>query len=183
MLTEPCTMESIADSYFELNNLMPLSCNWTQMEALGFKQIDDSAYDLRILSFMRPCEFPKGWVKQATEYENYYNLLDDRGRVRGTIFFDYSSGCCTISLRRRYGIVIEPDDSYKKQFKYYSFRFCRSWNAVVYDIDEPIHKVRVRFSVDQLKRVKEMNNVRKGLEDWLKENFAFYNDPLMYWDD
>jgi len=71
-------------------------------EALGFKfGKRASLQDLFVA-----CEFPKGWKKVPTEHSMWSDLVDDKGRKRGGIFFKaaFYDTKAHVSLSKRFSV-------------------------------------------------------------------------------
>lgn len=71
----------IEQSFLETLPVEMLGCTNRDFEVLGFKFIK------RTDKIFWKCEFPKGWRKRAGAHSMWSDLLDDKGRVRGNIFF------------------------------------------------------------------------------------------------
>ena len=83
-----------------MNEYLPINCDRSSFEAVGFV-LGDKADEL-FYSVM----FPDGWSRKATEHSMYTDIIDDKGRKRGTIGYKaaFYDRWAKASLERRYRI-------------------------------------------------------------------------------
>ena len=151
-----------------------LGCTQEQLEKMGIKFGDD-VDDIFVTAYL-----PDGWKKQATDHSMWSDLLDDKGRVRASIFYKaaFYDRSAHISLNRYYYI----DD----------YIWCDANGADVADREkqthmktaimnydkEVIHIVGVREKCDY---DEQDNHVRTACE-WIETNYPDWHNPLAYWD-
>lgn len=132
-------------------------------------------------------QFPKGWKKIPTDHSMWSDIIDDKGRKRGAIFYkaafyDMDAFC---SLNRRYSSSTQPIDGWNGN------RRGGKYIGVVKDGDKIIFKTeptssepnsqaqRAQFLVWYEEKDKKDEEAKK----WLAKNFPKYDDVLAYWDD
>lgn len=153
---------------------LPSKCNYPsikidiikQYEAMGIKVIGQTKGDEMFLDVV----LPAGWKKKGTGHSMWSELLDDKNRIRATIFykaafydrdsfinFEYRYVATRKYLGRGEGAKIAP--------KYYC----------VTDCGEDIFKTKITEEYEDA--VLEMQ-----AQDFLKENFPNHKDLNAYWD-
>jgi hypothetical protein len=132
------------------------------MESLGFTFNGD--HDDLFFSVT----FPKGWRKRATEHAMWSDLLDDKGRKRGSIFYKaaFYDRSAHMHLVPRYTINGYRDAGAGKD------------ETAVMDGETVIYSAGIRDERDY----ETSDKHRKQADDWLKANFPNHNNPLAYWD-
>lgn len=66
---------------FVISTHLPIDCPRQKLEKLGFEfgeKVDDIFVEVKM---------PKGWKKLATEHSMWSELIDDKGKVRASIFY------------------------------------------------------------------------------------------------
>ena len=125
------------------------------------------------------CEFPKGWKKEPTDHDMWSDILDEKGRKRGSIF--YKAAFYDRSAHARLTPRFYVSSDYDKPTQTVSVadalgevKFCVSglekpdWGAC----DRPTAE-RKQAKIDE---------ARAACEQYLKTNFPDYENPSAYWD-
>lgn len=170
-------------------------CTKKDFEALGFKFVGESE------KIFWECEFPKGWTKRPTSHSMWSDLLDDKGRKRGGIFFkaafyDFNAH---IGLNSRYGVKsVSLDENYeeiydRKTGDYHEGKqsakegFTRmeviddATGETVFKL-APLPKANWDRREEGLKRSHAIDEARDEAAAWLTKNFPDWKNPSAYWD-
>lgn len=153
---------------FVASETLPKDCPREQLEQLGFIFGDD-ADDIFI-----NVKFPVGWTKKATEHSMHNDLLDDKGRVRGGIFYKaaFYDRHADLHLVKRYVASL-------------NWELREEIESTVKDnaTGETIFKSE-RFSPergsDEYWRIKD--EIEAAAASWLEANFPRHQDATEYWD-
>jgi hypothetical protein len=90
------------------SEVLPRQCPRADLETLGFvfgQEVDDLFIEVK---------FPAGWKKVATEHSMWTDLVDDKGRKRGGIFYKaaFYDRSAHMHLNRRYSYGTQPINGY-----------------------------------------------------------------------
>jgi hypothetical protein len=132
-------------------------------ESLGF--VFRGPYDDLFVSV----EFPSGWKKQPTEHSMHTDILDDKGRRRGGIFYKAAfydrSAHCYLSPRFSYSL-------------YGNGAKDGTYSACVEDAGKPLKSFG-----DTDKSDYDGREIIEGkIRAWLNKNYPDYENPAAYWD-
>jgi hypothetical protein len=134
-----------------------------QWESLGF--VFREPYDDLFVSV----EFPPGWSKQPTEHSMHTDILDDKGRRRGGIFYKAAfydrKANCSLSPRFSYSLY---GDGAKEG----------TYSACVKDSGKPFKSFGETYRKDHASR----EIVEDEIKTWLHKNYPDYQNPAAYWD-
>ncbi len=130
----------------------------------------------------RPVTLPKGWKKQATDHAMHTNLVDDKGRVRASIFYKaaYYDRKADMYAVKRYSVngFIRCDvtgkptaEDYRSQPKHFL--------VAVMDGKEVIHSLGV---VDAENGYHTRQQFIDEGRKWLDERFPEWKSAAAYWD-
>jgi hypothetical protein len=144
----------------------------THLESLGFEfgeQLDD---------LFIHCKFPAGWRKQGTEHAMHSDLLDDKGRRRGSIFYKaafydrkaYGRLLCRYSYSQY--LPCDAEGNTVDSHEHTHYKTC------VTDADNPVHLIAVRDRT----HYKQDEEHAKLAQSWLDERYPDRANPLAYWD-
>lgn len=146
-----------------------------QYEKMGIV-VRDGADDL----FYR-VELPKGWEIKAINIL-WYNLLDDKGRVRAKFFFKgeiYDSDAF-INFNKRYNVVIDHVagiHATEEEWRQSDLQgTVRDGETIIFQTE------RVPATEDLSEEDKIIQNLRQIVESYMKENYPDYKDINAYWD-
>lgn len=114
-----------------------------------------------------PVTLPKGWKKQATDHNMHSNLLDDKGRIRASIFYKAASYDRRADMYARSRYSIEP---------YAPGTTKESSRCVVKDGGAVIH------DLGEASDYKQRDVLQKEAAEWLNERFPKWKDTAAYWD-
>jgi len=159
------------------SDMLPKKCPREKLERLGFEFGED------IDDLFVSCKFPKGWKKVATDHSMGSNLVDNKDRVRGMIFYKaaFYDKKADMRLTRRFRFTFEPEDAFKSDINYQE-RTKLSRFARVYDEDkivfesEPYAHESLKNDWDLQKEAQQLAN------NWLQEHYPEWEDVLAYWD-
>ncbi len=142
------------------------------LESLGFV-FGEALDDLFV-----HCKFPPGWRKQSTEHSMHSDLLDDKGRCRGRIFYKaaFYDRRADLRLVKRYTFdYYLPCDADGKPMEH---RNHSHYKTCITDCEREIHLIGVRS-----KALNESADPHFQLaKNWLDEHFPDWQNPLAYWD-
>jgi hypothetical protein len=149
---------------------LPRKCPRQNLEQLGFVFGED-ADDLFVY-----VTFPEGWKKQRTNHSMWTDLLDDKNRKRGSIF--YKAACydrdAFMHLSRRYGAGIQPLEGFEDNYH------DQNYYGVVTDDDQIVWHTEDYATYEELNKKKLLADEAKN---WLEEHYPDHADVLAYWED
>lgn len=168
--------EKAGQTMFVSNATLPKEmlgrCTRENLEQMGIKFGAD-ADDLFVTA-----QLPAGWKKQATEHSMWSELLDEKGRKRGAIFYKaaFYDRKAHITLSCRYNpSTYEPCDADGNVAEYGKHTHMKT---VVQDCGSEVHVVGVREDRDYV-----ANDAHGAqAEAWLDEHYPDWRNPLAYWD-
>lgn len=155
---------------------LPKECPREALEKLGVKFGKD--YDDLFVSVT----LPPGWKKQATDHSMHSDLVDDKGRKRGSIFYKaaFYDRSAHMYLTRRYGVdsFIRCDAAGKPTGEDYLTQ-PKNFLVAVMDGKEIIHSVGV---VDADNGYHTRQQFEEDARKWLTEHFPEWESAAAYWD-
>jgi len=164
--------EAAGQAAFVRNATLPKDCDRETLTKCGIIFCTD-ADDLFVHVIL-----PDGWKKRATNHPMYSDLLDDKGRVRATIFYkaafyDRRSDmrmCCRYNINE-----YETCDADGNDVKYGNHTH---FKTVVTDGAASLHSFeRIREADDY-----ERSDLHvKQAQEWLDLNYPDWRNPLAYW--
>lgn len=144
-------------------------------ESLGFKFGEHDGQDLFI-----EVQMPAGWKKVRTDHSMWSNLVDDKGRIRASIFYKaaFYDRDAFITLMRRFTVQ-----------KQYADVTGIPLAVEVRDCGTPIHSIPVPPPLpsdvsreDKLKRYDDEDKLIADARDWLRAKYPDYENDAAYWD-
>lgn len=170
--------EKTGQSRFVRSELLPRSLGGYSKEtpeayytALGIEvlgEADDLFYNVKL---------PIGWTKRPTDHSMWSNLLDEKGRIRASIFYKaaFYDRSAHISLETRYSAKAGAIDNHE----YYNSEQGLASAGYAMDGKTVIQK----FIQQPLERSGSTNEAaREQAREWLDEHFPDHRNPLAYWD-
>ena len=150
------------------------NCDRADLETLGFifKGLIDNLFV--------EVQLPEGWKKVATDHSMHSNLLDERGRKRGSIFYKaaFYDRRADWFLERRFSRSVQPVGGYDQDYD----NETTQRECIVTDCDEVIWQSGAVGPSGNLKCY-DIDNVLSPLgTEWLEENYPDWKDPLAYWE-
>jgi hypothetical protein len=138
-------------------------------------------------------EFPKGWTTRPTNHYMWSDLLDDKGRVRGTIFYkpDFWDQDAHVKLNRRYYARTKRDYEWldANRDKYTDMHDVRQDQPVTVTIidtanwDKPVWSYGPITAKGYATPWPEFDNALNKLSDEaIQTQFPNHEDVLAYWD-
>jgi hypothetical protein len=114
-------------------------------------------------------KFPTGWRKKPTEHSMWSELLDDKGRIRGMIFYKaaFYDRDAHISLSPRFAYSGYQPTANKSVFE-----------ALIMDAGKPVHTLGTWKSGDH----DEQDKLKRAAMEWLHERYPNHEDVAAYWD-
>ena len=133
--------------------------NKHKLEKMGIKFLDN--YDELFVNV----ELPEGWEKKPTDHSMWSDLLDDKGRKRGSIFYKaaFYDMDAFIHLARRYNVTWDYDNHYAK----------------VMDLDTELFKTESAGDRDWDKQ----DLLKAKAKKWVDEKFPDWEDETAYWEE
>lgn len=169
---------------FVASTTLPLEVNHgerAQFEAMGIvfgEPVDDLFCEAQL---------PEGWSKQPTAHSMWSNLLDDKGRRRGGIFYKaaFYDRRAFLNIVPRFATAVEPVSGYDDP----NYR-TSEWHCVVYDCDAIVWESEQRIPPQpgDVERhiLMEWFDSKDSLYDlgrsWLDENYPDWKDATAHWD-
>ena len=144
-------------------------------ENLGFVFTDIPGDDLLCNAIL-----PDGWKLVKTDHSMWNDLLDEKGRKRGSMFYKaaFYDRDAFIDLSPRYGVHVnydEKDESYGEVYFGDSENKLFVAGQVRISYDEPLEVRRTKY--DERDRLCEL------ARQFGDENYPDWEDVLAYWDD
>jgi hypothetical protein len=144
-----------------------------QMEGLGFV-FGEPADDLFVY-----VTFPAGWTKRPTEHSMHTDIVDDKGRRRGGIFYKaaYYDRSAHMSMATRFTYGTAPVCGYGDNFDVNERHFVSYVNDCGQRIAEsdPVEILRGEYQKEDA--------LIESVKAWLAERYPLYDDPIAYWDE
>ena len=160
--------EAEGQQQFVASETLPTNCPREQLEALGFKfgePVDD---------IFTAVQMPEGWSKKPTDHSMWSDLIDDRGRKRGGIFYKaaFYDRNAHMRLDRRYSVTSNYELEHGKQVQAFVTDAATSQQVFKTDI----------VDVGDREWWKADEDVMSIARNWINENYPDYNNPMAYWD-
>lgn len=156
-------------------NTLPIKCPQKELQSLGFvfsNYVDDLFVNVT---------FPAGWSKKATDHSMWSDLLDDRGRKRGAIFYKaaFYDRSAHMSLERRYIVTAEYLNATGEKHDWKSDTEPAKRRIVVEDRGDKknLYESEV-FGCRDYAREDAANKIANA---WLEKNFPQHQDVTAYW--
>lgn len=154
------------------DSTLPIKCNHCtreQLEQMGivfFEPIDDLFVNVKL---------PDGWKKVPTNHSMWSDLVDEKERARGGIF---------------YKAAFYDRNAFIRIDRRFSFRNKQLGNdydtspraAVVTDQGEVIWQSESESPSDEVPIYEAGERYLPEAEAWLEEHYPDWRDPLAYWD-
>lgn len=133
------------------------------LEKLGFRFGGD--YD----DLFFKCEFPTGWRKKPTEHSMWSEIVDEKGRKRGMIFYKaaFYDRSAHAHLEARFGVSKYEDTGTKGERA-----------VAVTDCGGTLET----FGTYKDGEYAKGDALAAKAVEWLKKNYPDYENPLAYWD-
>lgn len=149
----------------------------TILESWGFKFGEHDGQDLFI-----EVEMPAGWKKVRTDHSMWSNLLDDKGRIRASIFYKaaFYDRDAFMRLNTRYAIRRKYNDSDLANGPIAVE--VRDGDAVLFSVPFPPPLSKDAEREVKLARYREEETWDNTATAWLQENYPNYKDAGAYWD-
>ena len=141
------------------------------LEAAGVKFLGSVEGD-EIFQYV---EFPQGWKKVATDHSMWSNLVDDKGRVRASIFYKaaFYDRSAHMSLSTKFGVSRDYDRQDKENVAV----------ARVTDGGKVVHTTEpIQLPTDDRQKYEVAGQADKAAVEWLDKNHADWRNPGAYWD-
>ena len=133
-------------------------------------------------------QLPEGWEKKPTDHSMWSDLVDDKGRKRGSIFYKaaFYDRRASLNVVGRFGHSVEPALGYDHP----DYR-TSEWRVVVLDCEEVVWEAEQRVPPEPnasenregwLAWLDSKDALYELSEAWLKEHYPEWRDPTAYWD-
>jgi hypothetical protein len=164
--------EAQGQTDFVASETLPRECPREQLESLGFV-FGENADDI-----FTNVQFPNGWKKVPTEHSMWSNLLDDKGRKRGGIFYKAAfydrSAHMNLNSKISYSQVYDHHDNYIPNSIQY---FVTDGDSILYETNHVIVEEKYNDAYWAAE-----DAARDEVTSWLVENYPDYGNPMAYWD-
>lgn len=164
--------EARGQTMFVASDVLPKECPIEELKQLGFKfgkEQDDIFLNV---------VFPEGWGKKATEHSMWSDLLDEKYRVRGNIFYKaaFYDRSAHMNLCRfiNYTKIYDHHDDYIEGAIQFAVR---NGNGETLYKTEPII---VEHNTQEYWNACDAGS--KEVNIWIKENYPIWDNPNAYWD-
>ncbi len=161
---------------------LPRDGSWDkrpELEAMGFVFPEDDDRSDPLFIYVR---FPDGWKKEPTEHSMWSDLVDDKGRKRGAIFFKaaFYDRSAHMSLTKRLGAGYRYGDGDGNMD-----RIVRITDAL--ELVEPQEETFAApdWRADRVKAEKQEKKIDAAVAKrcaWLNGNYPDWRNPTAYWD-
>lgn len=148
-----------------------------QYEKMGIKILED-ANDL-----FYAVELPDGWEIKPTKHSMWNEVVDDKGRVRISFFYEgtFYDRDAFSNFERRYDYAVLPFDNYETNATYEE-RNANPWKLWITDNNMRVYFIEERTvtsAKDKWKMHDELDNVG---EKYMNEHYPDWKDINAYWD-
>ena len=164
-------------------------------EALGFKfkhsrQQDQSRGPRELFADV---EFPKGWRKRCTSHDMHTDLVDDKGRKRGGIFYKaaFYDQRADVHLTRRFSYCSEPIEGWAGQKADRSGRYhgvVKDSDTIIFETEATEPEPKYDHAVDESQRQPWLNWLAykdakaEAAKVWLAGKYPDWENVSAYWD-
>ena len=158
--------EARGQETFVQSETLPKECPRKDLESLGFVFGED--FDDIFINVV----FPEGWKKVATEHSMHNDLIDDKGRCRGGIFYKaaFYDRHADLNLSSRYSVCQNFELETGLQFR-------------ALDGGEVIFSTELGVTEKHSDAYwTERKVLQAKAEGFLTANYPNYRDVLAYWD-
>lgn len=123
--------------------------------------------------------FPEGWSIKPTEHSMHSDLLDNKGRARGSVFYKaaFYDRRAYVGLNRRFSVHSHPEDNFKSDIDYKE-RADGNWYGAVLDCGEVVFKTEGIKGATYPQR----DELQEKAKAWLIENYPDHENVMAYWD-
>jgi len=158
--------EAEGQKCFVASQTLPKDCPREDLEKIGFIFGDDED-DIFI-----SVQFPEGWSKKPTEHSMWSDLIDDKGRGRGGIFYKAAF------YDRSANLKLQPRFSFRQD---YDQEDCVQY--LVLDAGTTIFKTdKIECEKYSEGYWKATDDAQKNSEIYLNDNYPDWRDRSAYWD-
>ncbi len=122
------------------------------------------------------CRFPAGWHKRGTDHAMWSDLLDDKGRKRGAIFYKaafYDRSARAVATRR-FRVTTHSFENYTKSIGYVLDQIGPDGDRVIY-ISPTFTDAKGEWDAGKL--------ACEACVAWCAEHVPGYADPCAHWED
>lgn len=150
---------------------LPIKCPRSELEQLGFV-FGEQENELFV-----HVQFPEGWVKHPTDHAMWTDLMDNKGRKRGAIFYKaaFYDERAEMNLICRYAAVSRPVNGWgDPKFDVRTTLFI----GAVTDGDKVIWRTQ-----EEVPSLEDNGQLRRQAQDWIKDHYPDHDNPVAYWDD
>lgn len=164
-----------------------MDCTEDQLRSLGF-ELGPKPTKREEDQLFRPALLPKGWKIAPTDHSMWSDLIDNQGRVRGSIFYKaaFYDREAFMSLKVR----VYCTEDYDARNDGGTIRMHviarmpgkveKVFHVIEHETKFPDHREARGSDHPYFRAVDE---TRKRASEWLAANFPKHGDPLAYWDD
>lgn len=162
---------------------LPKECPRKELFELGF-QFGDEYDDIFI-----KVKFPDGWAKVATDHSMWSDLVDDKGRKRGGIFYKgaFYDRSSHMNLSKRFRVMQNYDASKENIIKSEVLDgedVVFTSTIFTYENPEDISYVDNEAKRQAWLTIYNLeDNSRKECINWLEVNYPDYENTNAYWDE
>ena len=148
-----------------------------QYEQMGITVIDKS--DDLFYNVM----LPNGWKKESTGHSMWNNLLDERGKIRATIFYKaaFYDRDAFINFEQRYNVAYEPFDTKAAEGLSYSEKQLIPYCGVIKDGGVVIWKTEPETAKTDRDAYNLHDHLRRLAIEHLKTMYPNFEDVNAYW--
>ena len=150
------------------NNVIPIKTdNWDGDDILlhmGFELLEP------VDDLFRICTYPKGWTRAESTQRFLIDIFDEHGRNRASIFF------CEFLEERESILFFNTRFSIQYRIHEIDNTFCY---YSVYDEEEKKDVFSTKYRKIGCSYDKMNYNIQEA-EDWLENNYRYWEDPLEY---
>ncbi len=161
-------------------DLLPIKCPRKELESLGFIFGDNASNDPN--EIFVSASFPLGWSKKATDHSMWSDLLDDKGRKRGAIFYKaaFYDRSSHMSLNRRFNVSGNDLDADGSKFDWNSGKSPALRQIGV--VDSATGELVFGAGNVPYSDYRAADKKREEAKAWLREHYPCADDVLAYWD-
>lgn len=150
---------------------LPILCPREEFEALGF------VFGRNVDELFVEATFPAGWKKAPTEHSMWSDIVDGKGRKRGSIFYKaaFYDRSAHAHLERRFAVSSDYGDAHETVY-------IRDACGVVERRGEPLPRPHWSDRAQARAAYEKIEAAQKEMADWLTQNYPDWESPMALWD-
>ena len=158
------------------NNIEWTKKQYEKMDIHIIDEDDDLFYNV---------ELPEGWKIEATGHTMWNDLLDDKGRLRGSFFYKaaFYDRHAFINFKTRYSIEVKHAINFTDAEDYDEYRASDMYGVVIDGVNVIVFETERRSgAVNYMEHQIIERELYDELEKYMVDHYPNYKDIHAYWD-